>query len=517
MRTLIHTLNLMFLVVCATHSYAQTTAIPDSNFEQALIDLGHDTGPTDGTILTATANAVTGTLDLKAKGISNLTGIEAFTSITFLDLRDGNSITTLDLSALTQLEGLEAAGNGMTSIDVSGLTKLKKLIIQKNKLTSVDLTGLTALETLYLGENDFTSIDVNDSPNITRLYVNGNPNLNTLTFNNVTALDRLRVQESGIRSLSIDLANHPSLSEVVAHDCTSLTTLNFTNSGTGTLALKEVNIKNSAVASLDITSITSLEVLEAENNGMTSITANGVTSLKRLIVHKNNLTSINLTGLSNLEYLYAGENQLTSIDVSGSHDNLVRLFVNDNSSLGNFSVSNLTGLQEFKAYSTAITSLDLSSNANLTQVQIQTNTSLTEVNIANGANIAIATADFLANDNPNLGCVRVDDDTWSDTNWTNIANSTNLDFSTTCTLGVDDFETSSIDVYPNPVVGNQLFILSEEKLTFSMYQVTGKKIKEGALSSGESSINVSDLNKGMYFISLRNSSGSEKNIKFIKK
>ena len=62
-------------------AYAQNTAIPDANFEQALIDLGYDVAPINGLIPTANISSVTN-LDVSGKSISNLTGIEAFTNLT---------------------------------------------------------------------------------------------------------------------------------------------------------------------------------------------------------------------------------------------------------------------------------------------------------------------------------------------------------------------------------------------------------------------------------------------------
>ena len=56
---------------------AQTTAIPDSSFEQALIDLGIDSDSTvNGVVFTSDINTVTD-LNIFYKGISNLTGIHA--------------------------------------------------------------------------------------------------------------------------------------------------------------------------------------------------------------------------------------------------------------------------------------------------------------------------------------------------------------------------------------------------------------------------------------------------------
>ncbi len=47
--------NLLLLPTLFTFviGFSQTTAIPDPNFEQALIDLGYDTAPINGSVPTA--------------------------------------------------------------------------------------------------------------------------------------------------------------------------------------------------------------------------------------------------------------------------------------------------------------------------------------------------------------------------------------------------------------------------------------------------------------------------------
>ncbi|HEX9600729.1 MAG TPA: hypothetical protein VF985_04515, partial [Mariniflexile sp.] len=64
--------------------FSQNTAIPDPYFEQALIDLGLDSAPLNGFVPTANISSVT-SLGIPVKSISDLTGIEAFTSLMFLD------------------------------------------------------------------------------------------------------------------------------------------------------------------------------------------------------------------------------------------------------------------------------------------------------------------------------------------------------------------------------------------------------------------------------------------------
>ena len=58
--------------------------MPDDNFEQALIDLGYDTGAPDDSVPTANINTVL-SLNVNSKNISDLTGIAAFASLVSLD------------------------------------------------------------------------------------------------------------------------------------------------------------------------------------------------------------------------------------------------------------------------------------------------------------------------------------------------------------------------------------------------------------------------------------------------
>jgi len=76
------------------------TAIPDANFEKALIGFGLDSGEIDGQVLTANINGVTG-INLDGSNISDLTGIEGFTALEYLRC-DYNQLTRLDVSQNTR-------------------------------------------------------------------------------------------------------------------------------------------------------------------------------------------------------------------------------------------------------------------------------------------------------------------------------------------------------------------------------------------------------------------------------
>jgi len=78
-------------------SYTQTVAIPDENFEKALIEMGIDTdGEINGLIFKSDVLTVE-SLDISNKNINDLTGIEEFSSLIYLNCTD-NKLSNLDLS-----------------------------------------------------------------------------------------------------------------------------------------------------------------------------------------------------------------------------------------------------------------------------------------------------------------------------------------------------------------------------------------------------------------------------------
>ncbi len=56
----------LFCFFISFNSYTQNTFVPDDDFEQALIDLGYDSGPLDDLVLTANINAIIN-LDINKK------------------------------------------------------------------------------------------------------------------------------------------------------------------------------------------------------------------------------------------------------------------------------------------------------------------------------------------------------------------------------------------------------------------------------------------------------------------
>ena len=170
-------LFLLLLLGFTLLGFSQNTLIPDPNFEQALIDLGYDTAPINGSVPTANISDVT-SLDVSNNNIADLTGIEDF--IALIDLSCySNQLTGLDVSNNSALTELYCFNNQLTSLDMSANPALEVLNCKSNQLTSLDVNSNNALTELYCFNNQLTSLDVRNGNNISIGVFNAtnNPNL----------------------------------------------------------------------------------------------------------------------------------------------------------------------------------------------------------------------------------------------------------------------------------------------------------------------------------------------------
>ena len=85
------------------------------------------------------------------------------------------------------------------------------------------------------------------------------------------------------------------------------------------------------------------------------------------------------------------------------------------------------------------------------------------------------------------------------------------DLSFTCytgTLDIDNNNFEAIKLYPNPLNGDQLFIKTNEILNVKIFSILGEKITDSSIDASQNYINVSNLNKGIYLVSISNGNKS---------
>lgn len=168
-------LSLLLIITLSSLTIAQTTAIPDANFEQALIDLGLD-ATIDGQVLTANIDTLT-ILNVSVKNISNLTGIEDFAALIDLNCLD-NQLTNLDVSQNTALTYLICGDNQLTRLDVTQNTILRGLNCYKNQLTCLNLKNGNNANMIYFAgalNPSLACIEVDDPATSTATWNNVDP------------------------------------------------------------------------------------------------------------------------------------------------------------------------------------------------------------------------------------------------------------------------------------------------------------------------------------------------------
>ena len=108
---------------------AGKVSIPDTNFEQALIDSGYDDA-LDTYVDFLTVLDIT-QLDLSNRSITDFSGLEYFTNLEDLNL-GGNGISQIPLVNFTKLSTLNLSGNSFNQLDLSLNSQLGSLNISGN-------------------------------------------------------------------------------------------------------------------------------------------------------------------------------------------------------------------------------------------------------------------------------------------------------------------------------------------------------------------------------------------------
>ncbi|WP_197043877.1 T9SS type A sorting domain-containing protein [Aureispira sp. CCB-QB1] len=414
--------TIVCLLLYCSLAQAQTTTIPDANFEQKLINLGIDSdGLVNGQILNSDAVGVQA-LDLSASNIVDLTGIAAFANLEILTAND-NQLTNVDVSSNPLLWKLEVDQNQLTSInivnnaalielDVSNnlltalnlpnTTSLKTVKASYNQLTTIDLTNLTNLEYFRGSDNQLTTLDVSNNAGLKHLSCAKNQ-LTTLDVSNKPALKQLSCLYNQLTTLTI--TNTPALESINCVD-NQLTTLNIPNAPalfylncsenqltqltvpTSTL-LEDLDCSENQLTALNIAHCTSMRTLTLHDNMLTSLNLLPLVDLRELNVKNNSLTSLNLTGNTNLWVLNCSNNAIATLDMT-NNTNVSTIYCSDNQ-ITSLLVPNNTNLRYISCSDNQLASLDILNSPNLTSIGCYRN-QLTNLNIPNSPNLSVVSA-----------------------------------------------------------------------------------------------------------------------------
>ena len=417
----------MFVLIGFT-STAQIVNIPDPNFKNFLINniMPAVDVNLDGQIQVSEAAAWNGAMVIFSNSdIADLTGIEAFTSITALhcgglslttfnptggltSLRDINisssGLTSLDLSALTNLKSISFFGNDqLSSLNLTGLVNLEAVICMNSHLTALNLDGLTSLVSVNCSNNNIESLNVTGLPNFTTLYCPDN-NLSSLTISNCPQLHYLYcgntapLPNSSNHFTTLDLGGFGNLTTLYCGRIGNLATLNLD----GCSNLQALSCDGNLLTSLDLSDCINLKNLTCPGNQLTSLNLSGFSVLETVNCSQNALTNLTTTGCTALTYLDFTGNQVSSIDVS---NNPVLTYLScGGNQLASIDLSAVPGLTQFLAWQNSLTTVDISACPLLTHLDCRFN-QLTYANLKNGSILS----HMGLTDNANLQYVCTDD------------------------------------------------------------------------------------------------------------
>ena len=350
---------------CINALHAQTTSIPDPNFEQALIDLNIDSdGILNQSVATADISGVT-SLAVNNKNINDLTGIQDFTSLIEL-ICYSNKLSSLDLSNNIALERLTCGWNyQLNSLDLSNNTALNYLRCNNLDLTSLNLSNNPLLEELSCGQNELTSLDLSINTALKKLYVDNNL-LTDINVSNLTALTTLSCTYNDLLT-TLDLSNNIALTKFNALH-SDLTFLNVRNGH------NEILTEFNTIANYN------LECIEVDNANDANA---GIGVYGFWDILDNATFSFDCDSEDVFVFIPDSNFEQALIDLGIDSDGVVdqKVKANDISTItlldvSSKSINDLTGIEGF----TALENLDCSGNQ-ISTLDVRANTALSELNL----------------------------------------------------------------------------------------------------------------------------------------
>lgn len=375
----------------------------------------------------------------------DLTGISNFQNLKILNC-NGNQLTSLDLSSLSNLEEINANNNLLIDLNVSNLGQLKTLKCAYNNISSLNLTGLNNLETLRVHSNNLSSLNITETPNLIQFYCSSN---------NFT---------------SLDLTVLPQL-KYTAFDHNNITS---------------VNIENLAF----------LEEVIGSSNAISSINLNGLNTLRYLILSENNISQIGISNLQNLAFFDISNNPLTSLNCNGLLS-LTNLFVDE------------TLISDLNCSQTGVIQLFCKNNQNLTQINVRNNiNSNSDPDMLFFAfdfnNLPLL--ESICMDDYEVYNLNFTDYNVNENVLIYIGDNCNIPTQVPA-MNIDGFEMLALNVYPNPTF-NSFSISSDTSLHInkvSVYNSIGQCLK--VFSSNHSDYDISNFRSGIYYVNIETDRG----------
>ena len=207
-------------------------------------------------------------------------------------------------------------------------------------------------------------------------------------------------------------------------------------------AYLEANNMGNGIANDDLVTtanISGVVNLFIGNQGITDLTGlKDFVALVSLFVDGNTLDALDVSNNTNIENLSFIGSNVSTLDLS-TNTSLTTL-AGTNNQIANLDLSNNINLEYLTFKDNLLISLDLSQNVALLTCNLDNN-ELTFLDIKNGNNSNITGPNFVVSGNTDLGCIKVDSETYANTNWNPQSGIFSEDCDATTYVPDDNFET----------------------------------------------------------------------------
>ena len=303
-------------------------------------------------------------IDCGAKGIKSLGGIENLHNLKELRVT-GNELTSIDISANSELELLQADGNPLKSLEFGAAhnPKLEYINIHGNQLTSLDCNNMTSLKFVHCGDSSVSSMNFSGCSGLLEAYLFNNPGL-----------------------ISLDFKDSPNLSILWAFTCTNLGSVNVEPCSKLTyIACDQSGLTEIKLADKPLLT----DVVMWGNRKMTKAVCCNLPECRRINFEQcEQLSDVTFTNIPAVEWFNIIVTSVNSLDFSGM-TKLNWLAVRDIPTLEKMNLDNTPSLVNLYGWNTSLTTLDLRGcSKNMNEVFLDANPKLTEIYVASDQQIA---------------------------------------------------------------------------------------------------------------------------------
>ena len=290
---------------------------------------------------------------LEVNNKDNFTSIDElqyYRNINGLNLQGNKNLAgELNLNKYPQLTGqIVISGSPLvTKINVTGLDKITQLQTHHlDGMTEIVTGGNTKLNLFALyNNNSLQSVDASNMPSLTTLQTYYSPNIQTINTTNSPNLNDFNGLSNGSLQSFIGLSDNSKLqrfwasgSKIESYDFSKMT--NLSNVNLASAAVKEIKGLSAAGANL--------KELQLSNTHVASLDVSNNPNLTKLDLYNvREMTTVDVTHNPNLTYLRTTFLPLTTLDLS-NNTKLVELSIAHNK-LSSFDIRHLTNLAKFYA------------------------------------------------------------------------------------------------------------------------------------------------------------------------